>query len=140
MPDAELRTAAAPARLPGDETPRPQGLGTVPQSGYAYLLDWSDYYAPRALYHLLSQRRARGGRVRSRSPRAPTRGRAPTRAAPISIPVQVQRGIDPARLHALVLEAEQRAGVRFQSTGTGYAVEGKDLGSGSFRPLRARAR
>jgi hypothetical protein len=136
MPDAELRGARLPLGARVLETPRPQGLGTVPQSGYAYLLDWSDYYAPKALYHLLSHG------VHAEVAFAPftLATNEGTRAYPrgtVSIPVQVQRGIDPARLHALVLEAEQRAGVRFQSAGTGYAVEGKDLGSGSFRPIRA---
>jgi hypothetical protein len=55
----------------------------------------------------------------------------------IIIPVHAQRGIDPVRLHALVLEAEQRAGTRFQSTSSGYSIAGVDLGSGNVRPLTA---
>ncbi|HEX6134874.1 MAG TPA: hypothetical protein VFZ24_12980, partial [Longimicrobiales bacterium] len=37
--------------------------------------------------------------------------------------------------HELVQEAARQAGVRVQSTATGYSASGADLGSGSFRPL-----
>jgi hypothetical protein len=54
----------------------------------------------------------------------------------ISVPVQLQ-AIGAESLHALVESAARLAGVQFQATSTGYAVEGIDLGSGSVRPVRA---
>ncbi|CAN5638264.1 M14 family metallopeptidase [soil metagenome] len=132
VPDGELsgRVALGPRVT---QAPQPQGIGTVPASSYAYLLDGSDYYAPKALYHLL----ANG--VHAEAAFAPFTARTHDgeRAYPrgsISIPVHAQ-SLEPARLHALVLEAERLAGVPFQSTSTGYSVSGVDLGSGSFRPL-----
>lgn len=134
IPDAELR------RLPGlgkqlDAVPEPEGLGTVPRSEYAYLLDWRDHSAPRALYHLLS----RG--IRAEVAFAPFTARTNDGVksygyGTISIPVQVQ-DLDPEALHRLILEAERDAGVRFQSVSTGYSVEGIDLGSRRFRPVTA---
>jgi hypothetical protein len=135
MPDAELRTTRLP--LGSRVTAAPTaGTAAVPAASYAYLLDWSDYYAPRALYHLLSN----GVHAEvAFQPFTAMTGDGP-RVYPrgsISIPVQQARTFDAVRLHELVREAEQAAGVRFQGTSTGYAVEGADLGSGSFRPLRA---
>lgn len=134
IPDGELSgRVALGARV--TQPPQPRGIGAVPAASYAYLLDWSDYYAPKALYHLL----ANG--VHAEAAFAPFTARTNTgdRSFPrgsISVPVRTQT-LDPARLHALVLEAERISGVPFQSTATGYSVAGADLGSGSFRPLTA---
>jgi len=133
IPHAALTTGAVPRGNQVTEVPRPQGLGVVPESGYAYLLDWSDYYAPRALQYLL----ARG--VRAEVAMQPftartNRGEYPFPAGSISIPVQVQ-SLDPGTLHRLVREAEAHAGLPFLSTETGYSVEGIDLGSGNVRPI-----
>lgn len=132
MPDAELnRRPALGARV--TEPPRPQGLGSVPMSGYAYLLDWSDYYAPKALYHLLSNDVHAEAAFEPFTASTNVGSRAYPRGS-ISVPVQAQ-SVDPQRLHELVLEAERLSGVAFQSVATGYSVAGADLGSGSFRPL-----
>jgi len=132
LPDAELRTR--PALGPRVTTvPAPVGLGTVPRSSYAYLLDWRDYAAPRALYYLLS----RG--IRAAVAFAPftaqtNEGVKSYGYGTISIPVQSQ-DVDDATLHRLILEAERDAGVRFQSVSTGYSLQGIDLGSNRFRPV-----
>jgi hypothetical protein len=135
MPDAEIRNARFAVGRRVTEPPAPRGLGMVPASSYAYLLDWSDYFAPRALYHLLSND------VHAEAAFSPFAARTHEGdrtfiAGSISIPVHAQR-IDAGRLHALILEAEQLSGVRFHSTSTGAAVSGIDLGSGGFRPLRS---
>jgi hypothetical protein len=132
MPDAQLgRSIALGARV--TEPPAPQGIGLVPMSDYAYLLDWSDYYAPKALYHLLSHGVHAEAAFEPFTARTSGGDRAYPRGS-ISIPVHAQ-SVEPRRLHELVLEAERLAGVPIQSTRTGYSVSGTDLGSGSFRPL-----
>ncbi len=134
LPDAELRgRPALGARVTA--VPAPQGLGVVPRSAYAYLLDWSDYAAPAALYHLLDQGVHAEVAFEAFTARTSEGVREYGRGT-ISIPVQAQQRVDAARLHQLVLEAERRAGTRLQSVGTGYALHGVDLGSGSFRPLK----
>jgi hypothetical protein len=133
IPDAELRSRPSLGERV-TETPQPRGLGSVPQSSYAYLLDWSDYYAPRALNYLL----ARGVYAEVGFSPFTARTNEGERAYPrgtISIPVQPQTRIDATRLHQLVLEAERRAGVRFQSVDGGYSLQGVDLGSNNFHAL-----
>jgi hypothetical protein len=135
MPDAELRTARFDRGARVTAPPAPRGLGLVPESRYAYLLDWSDYQAPRALYHLLANDVYAEVGFQPFTARTNAGDRAYDRGT-ISIPVQRQTH-DAARLHALIREAEQLAGVPFQSIETGWAVSGADLGSNSFRPLAA---
>ena len=134
MPDAGLeRAAALGTRV--TQPPAPEGLGAVPRASYAYLLDWSDYHAPKALYHLLSNGVHAEAAFEPFTARTSGGDRAYPRGS-ISVPVQAQ-SVDRQRLHELVLEAEQLAGVPFQSTSTGYSMAGADLGSGSFRPVSA---
>jgi hypothetical protein len=134
MPDAELRSRVSLG--PRVTTvPEPRGIGAVPASGYAYLLDWSDYYAPRALYHLLAHGVHAEVAFQPFTARTHTGERAYPRGS-ISIPVYAQ-SLEPARLHALVREAERAAGVPIQAATSGFSTSGIDLGSGSFRPLSA---
>jgi hypothetical protein len=135
MPDAELRAGRLPRGARVMAAPAAPGRANVPAAGYAYLLDWSDYYAPRALYHLL----AAGVHAEVAFQPFTVMTSAGEREYPrgsISVPVQVQ-AMEPARLHDLVREAAEAAGVAFQAAGSGFAASGPDLGSGSFRPLKA---
>ncbi len=116
------------ARIAGSgvvvETPVPEF------SEYAYLMEWSEYYAPKALYFLLKQ----GLRLKVAS--APfgidKRNFAP---GTIILPVAGQ-GKTPEQIHALVTVASQMAGVHFFDMDTGLTPSGIDLGSNDFRPLR----
>jgi hypothetical protein len=134
IPDAEIRTPrfALGARI--QSLPAPPPVGAVPMSRYAYLLDWSDYFAPRALHFLLANGVHAEVAVEPFTARTNEGDHAFGRGS-VSIPVGVQRGIDPAALHALVLEAERRSGVRLRSTDTGFSVAGVDLGSANLRPV-----
>jgi hypothetical protein len=135
MPDAEVRGGRLRMGDRVTRVPQPRPIGRVPQSGYAYLLDWSDFHAPKALYHLL----ANGVRAEAAFQPFTARTNEGDRAYPrgsISVPVQTQ-GMDAAALHRLILEAEEHAGIPFQSTTTGAVIDGIDLGSGSFRPVEA---
>jgi hypothetical protein len=133
MPDAGLRTARVDRGARVAEPPAPRGLGLVPESRYAYLLDWSDYYAPRALYHLLANDVYAEAAFQPFAAHTNIGERTFPRGT-ISIPV-ARQPMGAARLHALVLEAERAAGVPFQSVATGMAVRGIDLGSNSFRTI-----
>lgn len=132
LPDAEIRGRV---RL-GDRVrsvPEPAGVAEVPISRYAYLLDWSDYQAPRALQYLL----ARGVHAEVAFQPFTARTTGGEREYPrgsISIPVQAQ-SLDAGALHRLVLQAAREAGVAFQGSETGYSLSGVDLGSRSFLPL-----
>jgi hypothetical protein len=134
IPDAEVRSAAFARGARVAAVPQPEGIGSVPRTGYAYLLDWSDFFAPRALQFLLKH--GVHAEVAFEPFTLPTNeGERRYERGSLSIPVAVQRGISADSLYRLVLEAERRAGVRFQSATTGFAVGGVDLGSGNLRPV-----
>lgn len=138
LPDAEIRDGDIPQGESVSEVPEPENLGQVPQSDYAYLIDWSDYAAPKALYHLQKHGVHAEAAFRPFTARTNS-GKHDYSRGSISIPVQVQ-DMDRKKLHELVLEAEQKAGLAIQSTDTGMTLDGIDLGSGNFRPLeRQRA-
>jgi len=122
------------------QVPEPRGTGDVPMAQVAYLLDWSDTYAPRALQYLMARgvraeaafqpfsARVRGGEAGpGGAARSFSRGS-------ISIPIQLQH-LDPSEVHRLVREAEAHTGVPFYATDTSLSTDGVDLGSGNFRPL-----
>src|SRR5680860_781983 len=101
----------------------------------AYLMDWSDSGAPRALQAM----QAAG--IRAEAAFSPftamtTTGPVWFRQGSISIPVSIQT-LDPTALYEAVTAAAREANVPIHSATTGSAVEGIDLGSGSFRPVRA---
>ncbi len=135
IPDGEIRGGRVALGDRVTATPEPVGLGTVPQAGYAYLLDWSDYFAPRALLHLLRNGVKAEVAFQPFSLNTNEGIRAYPRGS-ISIPVGTQT-VDREELHRLVLEAERVAGTRFQSAMSGYSAEGVDLGSGNVRPVTA---
>lgn len=134
IPDGELRSNNFP-RGQRVAAPPPPPTATVPVSNYAYLLDWREYSAPRALQYLLSRGVRAEGALQPFSSTT-DRGRYDYPRGTIVVPVQTQT-IDPDALHQLILEASAHAGVAFRSTDTGYSVQGVDLGSGSVRSLSA---
>jgi hypothetical protein len=135
MPDAEIRSTRFGRGARVTQPPAPQGLGTAPAGSYAYLLDWSDYFAPRALHYLVSRGVHAEAAFRPFTARTYNGVRAYP-AGSISIPAGAQ-SMSAAELHELVLEAERDAGVAFQGTMSGYSVAGIDLGSNSFMPIEA---
>ncbi len=140
IPHGEIRSGALPVGGRITEVPEPRGRGDVPEARVAYLLDWSDTYAPRALQYLMARGvRAEAAfqpfaaRVRGAGATAGDGVRSFSRGS-ISIPIQTQH-LTPAELHRLVREAEAHSGVPFHAVDTSMSADGVDLGSGNFRPL-----
>lgn len=133
IPDGELRSNNFQRGARVTAVPAPPDPNVAP-ARYAYFLDWTDYYAPRALQYLLE----RGVRVQAGlqpfSAEANDEGRYDYGSGTIVIPVQTQV-ISADSLHRLVVAAALDAGVAFQSTDTGYSLQGVDLGSARFRSL-----
>ncbi len=103
-------------------------------SGYAYLLDWTDYNAPRALYHLLSK----GVLVRT----ALQPFTAPTTNGPkdfgygtLVVPVATQ-AIGSDSLHAAIRSAATVSGLQFTPVSTGFNIKGIDLGSNNVSVVK----
>jgi hypothetical protein len=120
-------TAVAPA----------QGGVVGGQAGYAYVLDWRDYNASRALYAL----QARGLLTRAAFQpftAATADGEQAFARGSVVIPVAGQP-LAGAALLAAVDEAARAAGVRVQALASGQSRSGIDLGSDSVKALRKPA-
>ncbi len=135
MPDLPLRGSELPLgeRLTG--VPSLGGSGPVDRSPIAYLMDWSDSGAPRALQAM----QAAG--VRAEAAFAPftartSRGEVAFPRGSISVPVSIQT-ISPDSLYSAISGAGRAGNVPIHAAVTGHTREGIDLGSRSFRPVRA---
>lgn len=133
IPDAELRGVELPLGDRVTSVAEPT-LRAVASSGVSYLVDWRDSGAPTALRALLD----RGVHVEVAS----SPFTAPTTEGPVefgrgsfSVPVAVQ-SLDPDALRSAVNEAGREGGVQFYAATSGYSVEGIDLGSRGFSPVR----
>lgn len=103
------------------------------KSNYAYLIEWNDYYSPKALYHLIS----RGVFVKSafKTFAAQLNGAKQNFGyGTLIIPVADQN-LTGDQLFELVKEASQQAGVAVYTVSTGLNLEGIDLGSNNVRTI-----
>jgi len=134
MPDGEIRSGALPlgpavTAVPSRIVPR------VSRSSIAYLFDWRDSRAPRALQAL----QARG--VRAEVATNPIT--AQTVSGPlslgrgaISVPVVAQT-LDADALYAAVAEVSQEVGIPILAAASAYSAAGQDLGSRGLLPVHA---
>lgn len=124
------------ASLLGDVvTPQPIGLDAPDMSSYGYVLRWSDYYAPRALYRLLD------ADLRVRVATEPVEistsdGNVAFGPGAVFVPL-VGQDADRDTIHALVSEAATEDGVAVWSVTSGSTADGTpDIGDGSFRAVQ----
>lgn len=96
---------------------------TPTKSSYAYLLKWDDYYAPKALSHLLKN----DVRVRLSTKPFTIEGKSYD-VGTIVIPVQ-QEEMSATDLHQLLVAISEAAQVSIVGTSTGLSPVGPDLGS-----------
>ncbi len=116
------------------EVPEREGSIAGGTTGYAYLLEWTDYNAPRALYHLLEK----GVLVRT----ALKPFTAPVPSGPkdfgygtLVIPVAAQ-AISSDSLHAVLRSAAAISGLQFIPVATGFNIKGIDLGSSNISVVK----
>lgn len=112
----------------------PQGEVVGGQSDYAYLFEWDEYYAPRALYRLLQED------VRAKVASKPfdmtiSSGENKTfDYGTVMVPMGPQ-STDREKIHELIRKAAAEDGLTIYAVGTGLSPRGIDLGSGSFENL-----
>ncbi|WP_420155095.1 M14 family metallopeptidase [Siphonobacter sp.] len=114
--------------------PTVQGGVAGGKAQLAYLLNWSEYNASRALYSLLSQ----GVLVKtSLKPFTSQTATGPQKFSygSLVIPVAGQK-ISSDSLYRAVEEASRRSNLTFATTSTGFSLEGIDLGSNNILPVR----
>ena len=98
---------------------------------YSYILDWDDYYAPAALYHM--QRKGLKVEVAFKPFSIMTNsGLKSFNYGSVLIPVSLQDE-SPDKVAEIVNEAQEKFRVPIFSTQTGFSDSGIDLGSNNFR-------
>jgi zinc carboxypeptidase len=100
------------------------------KSDYAYLFEWNEYYAPKALYHLLKN--GLTAKVANKTFTAETKtGSKDFGLGTIMISVQNQNKT-PEEILSLISEATEIAGIQMYSAISGFTPDGVDLGSPGF--------
>lgn len=123
--------------LAGKEMQREDLLGTyesVSKSEYAYLIEWDEYYAPKALNYLLDK----GLYVNSAFKKFSIEtgyGLQDFGYGTLMIPVSRQE-VSSDLVKAYVDEATELAGIKAYPVETGFSTTGIDLGSGNFQTIR----
>jgi len=135
MPDHAITNGRLPMGDRVTEVPTLESAGPVARSSIAYLMDWSNSAAPRAL-HAMQAAGVRAEAAFKPFTARTTNGDMSFPRGTISIPVGNQ-DLDPDSLHAAVTAAAREANIPVHSAVTGMSVEGIDLGSGNFMPVRA---
>ena len=112
----------------------PTQFQPVPQTDYAYLIEWNEYSAPKALHYLLEKDLYVNTAFKTFSIET-NEGVKDYGYGTLMIPVARQT-VGAGLVHAFVEEATELAGIRAQSVATGFSSNGIDLGSGNFRTIR----
>ena len=130
LPYAELPAGKFAASLMGnkvDSAEFPRGSVAGGHSAYAYLFEWDEFYAPRALYEL--QQEGVLAKVATNTFEINVGGTARKfDYGTISIPVQLQSK-DPQALYNLIKTVAERNGITIYAVATGNVSAGSDLGS-----------
>lgn len=112
---------------------KPNGELVGGKSEYTYAFEWDEYYAPRALYRLLSQRvRAK---VASRKFTSVTStGAKEFDYGTIIVPMGVQDDQD--KVHEIIQTITEEDGLTVYDLSTGLTPSGMDLGSRNLQDLK----
>jgi len=138
MPSAELNATKYTASLLGNKVESislPKGELIGGKSEYAYLFEWDELLAPKALYELQDA----GVLVKAATNKfeiETTNGARKFDYGTISIPVKLQNA-DSDKLFDLVKSVAEKNGIKFYSVKTGNTISGSDLGS-SRMPVIAK--
>lgn len=117
-----------------DENYNSSTYTSVPKSNYAYLIEWDEYYAPKALHYLLEKGLYVNAAFKPFGIET-NDGVKDFGYGTLMIPVSRQE-MSASLVHGLVEEATDMAGIRAYAVKTGYSTSGIDLGSGSFQTIR----
>ena len=135
LPFAELGNREFKSSLQGTQfngEKKDNGAVIGGKSNYAYVFEWDEYYAPKAVYKLLSN--GVRAKVASRPFTSVTsQGTRDFDYGTIMIPVGVQS--DKNKTHKLIQEVAKENGIKIYSVSTGLTPRGIDLGSNNFENL-----
>ncbi|MEO1051017.1 MAG: M14 family zinc carboxypeptidase [Bacteroidota bacterium] len=133
MPHAEIRSGLSLGKEMGFEDMETK-IAPVVEASYAYVFEWSDYNAPKALYHLIDKG------VFAKAAFKPftintTKGSQNFGYGSIVIPVADQN-ISKDQLLGMMQETSSLTMVNVHSVNSGYSLQGIDLGSGNMRTIQ----
>lgn len=121
----------------GDKIKSQDLVATPPpviKSNYAYLIDWNEYAASRALYYLLSKNVYVKAAFK---PFATTVNGAKRQFGYGTLMISVaDQDISSEELFTAIREASATSGLEIYSVATGFNLEGVDLGSGNVRTVQ----
>ncbi|NII28398.1 peptidase M14 [Pseudoflavitalea sp. X16] len=130
------RLTAPPATRGAQVTAVPVVKGSVTGgiAAYAYLVNWSEYNASKALYYLLSKG------VVVKAAHKPVTIQTPAGVkefgyGSLVIPVAAQK-ISADSLYTLVKGAAEKAAIDIYGTATGFSTDGIDLGSNNVKAVQ----
>ncbi|WP_281989015.1 M14 family zinc carboxypeptidase [Aquimarina aggregata] len=103
------------------------------KSNYAYILDWDDYNAPAALYHMQSQGLKVAAAFKPFSSMTSV-GEKNFNYGSILIPVSKQEKTGD-EVYAIIKETQNKFNVPVYATNSGFSTKGIDLGSRNFQKL-----
>lgn len=132
LPHAELKTSFAKGKQVTEA--KVKVPAKVEKPNYAYLIDWTDYYAPKALYHLVNE----GAIVQTSFKPFSTMIEGKERNfgyGTLVIPVQQQK-ISADSLFTLLQKISKATMIDVLSVSTGYNLSGIDLGSNNVRTVK----
>lgn len=128
LPHAELKTPVTKGTRIGDDFVQAV-VATPVKSDYAYLLDYADFMATKALYGLLQQNILVKVGTRSFKIGDKTYGHGA-----LLVPVEGQK-MSKEALYETIKAIGETAGVNFVGVPTGYSQVGMDLGSNFFQKV-----
>jgi hypothetical protein len=136
LPYAELNAARFNTSMMGAKVEKavlPTGAVAGGKSPYAYLFEWDDHYAPRALYAL--QEAGVFVRTATNTFEIPVHnGNRKFNYGAISIPVKSQT-MDADKLYQVVQQVAEQNGLTIYAVNTANVISGSDLGSLKMKPV-----
>lgn len=109
----------------------PMPSGTFKRASYAYAFEWSGFYAPRALYRLLSA----GVFARVSQDGFLTGGKAFDRGTVVVPLGTAYQSLPQDKIHALMAQIAKEDGVDVYALDSGFTA-GHNIGSGTFATVR----
>lgn len=129
LPTVEAKNIPAIGERVSDKDTAPK-VKSFDKTNYAYLINYSDFFAPKALYHLLKKEVL----VKVSSKQFSTKQTAYGYGT-LVIPVSLQTKMSADDLYELLLAIQKETGVSVEAVGTGFSSAGIDLGSNGIQAV-----
>ncbi|MGE0587044.1 MAG: M14 family zinc carboxypeptidase [Cyclobacteriaceae bacterium] len=105
----------------------------VPKSNYAYVFEWNEYYAPKALYHLLDN--GVFAKAAFKPFTAEVNGQNRTFGYGTIVVAVADQNLSADEVYTHIKEASRKSGIDIYDVETGMTTQGVYLGSGNIRTV-----